>query len=484
LSGSELVADEVDPTNDSPSARDAEGDRGGKRWYGLLAIILLLALLLCCATTTVDLAVTRGPQQARFIARNVGCLQCHTEKIPDFNKTSVHAPFMQRDCTVCHTKHGAQVATTVTQGAGTQISRYRTLVQWLPLKWWFDAWGALSGSTGGSTQAIAGGVVSKSVRSVEGTPSALVLPGDELCWMCHGDMGLLLDDKYTHVPFAKGRCTECHDPHASDYRALLTQAPNKLCFTCHPIGKELNRMQSHPPAKQGWCTDCHNPHASNNKGILVARQRELCFRCHPTVASISNMPTQHQPFKNDNCTGCHEPHGSDNSPLLVKAQPALCYNCHPQIKNQFARSSHHPVGLNLTCGSCHNPHAALYPGLLSGSGNEFCFECHGDKQAVYEASSHTKAECISCHTPHGSENPPMLIAAQPELCLRCHPAAEGANRHPINSKYYDLRAKRGLTCTSSCHNPHGTSFDFMMKSYNWEQDGMCLQCHKTVGIYY
>ncbi len=236
---------------------------------------------------------------------------------------------MQRDCTVCHTKHGAQVTATVTQGASAQISRYRTLVQWLPLKWWFDIWGALGGSAGGSSATTSGGVVSKSVRSVEGSSSSLVLPEDELCWMCHGDMGVLRDDKYTHVPFMKGRCTDCHDPHASDFRALLTQAPNKICFTCHPMGKELNRMQAHPPAKQGWCTDCHNPHASNNKGMLVARQRELCFTCHPSVASMSGMPTQHQPFKNDNCTGCHEPHGSDNTPTPDQATACVVLHVPP-----------------------------------------------------------------------------------------------------------------------------------------------------------
>ncbi len=74
--------------------------------------------------------------------------------------------------------------------------------------------------------------------------------------------------------------------------------------------------------------------------------------------------------------------------------------------------------------------------------------------------------------------------AQPQLCLECHPDAEGSNKHPVRPKYYDLRAHRGLTCTSSCHNPHGTQFDAMVKDYNPDQDGMCLQCHTTVGVYY
>jgi predicted CXXCH cytochrome family protein len=482
LSDSEVVVDDFDPTIDSAS--DGEEGRRGRRSYGLLALVLLLLLLCCCVSATADILVTRGPQQARFIANNLECLQCHTEKIPDLAKNSVHSPFLRRDCTVCHTPHGQQLVAEVTGGVSGQIARYRTVMTWLPLRLWFDVLSRLSGSSSKVAVASGGGVVSKTTRSTENTASTLVMPLDQLCWMCHGDMGALLGDQYAHDPFVKGRCTECHDPHASDYTALLNQAPNKLCFTCHPIGTELNRMEAHPPAKGGWCTDCHSPHASNNRGMLVARQRELCFRCHPTVASVSGLPTQHQPFENDNCTGCHEPHGSDTAPLLKKPQPALCYMCHPQIRNQFAQSSHHPLGLNLTCASCHNPHASEYPKLLSESGNTFCFECHGDKQQLYAGSKHADNECVKCHTPHGSPYPPMLLDRQPELCLKCHPKTDGNNKHPIRPKYYDLHAKKGLTCTSSCHNPHGTTNDFMIKNYNWMQDAMCLQCHKTVGVYY
>jgi len=479
------VADEVDDPTTTETTEGEQQDRRGRRRYGLFALLLLLLLLLCCATTTIDLVVVRGPQQARFIARNLACLQCHTEKIPDFSRQSVHSPFKLKDCTVCHTPHGKQLTVNVTQSPSTQISRYRTLLEWLPLKWWFDAWSAISGSSSTVTQKSGGGIISMSTRSIEESTSMLVMPVEKLCWVCHGDLGKLLNDSFTHVPFEKGRCTECHDPHASDYTKLLTQPPNKLCFTCHPIGTELNRMQAHPPAKAGWCTDCHSPHASNFKGILIARQRELCFSCHPTVASVSRMPVQHQPFKNDNCTGCHEPHGSDTTPLLIKPQPALCYMCHPQIRNDFAKASHHPIGLKLTCASCHDPHAAEYPKLLTANGNEFCLGCHGDKEPMYSDSAHRVNGCVACHTPHGSAFVPMLVQRQPDLCLKCHkPVVVGSNKHPIAPKYFDVHAKKGLTCTSSCHNPHGTQYDHMVKNYSGQQDGMCMQCHKTVGVYY
>ena len=459
-------------------------DRRGRRWYGLLVVILLLLLLLCCAVTSVDLIVTKGPQQARFIARNLTCLQCHTEMIPLYAKSSVHNPFLQRECTVCHTPHGRQVTSIVTQSPGKTIRRYETIVRWLPLRWWFgilEGFG-LGGGSSVTASSSGGTVVSKATKETAAGASHLVSPPDQLCWTCHGDMGLLLGDQYQHLPFSKGQCLGCHDPHASDFRALLSQAPDKLCFTCHPIGEQINRAMAHPPAKNGQCTSCHSPHASQFKGILVASQRDVCFGCHPSVASLVSMPVQHEPFVNDDCTGCHEPHGSDFSPLLDSPQPTLCYRCHPAIQNQFAQASHHPIGVELRCSSCHDPHAAQYKGLITARNNDFCFECHGEKKATYDDSLHKNRLCIQCHTPHGSQYSPMLTKANPDLCLSCHPDFEGQGKHPVRPAFFDIHAKEGLTCTSSCHNPHGSSYQYMIRNFNWSQDGMCLQCHLYVGI--
>jgi predicted CXXCH cytochrome family protein len=193
---------------------------------------------------------------------------------------------------------------------------------------------------------------------------------------------------------------------------------------------------------------------------------------------------QHQPFLADNCTGCHEPHGSDYTPLLVEAQPALCYNCHPAIQNQFAQSSRHPIGVDLQCGSCHNPHAAQYQGLVSAQDNSFCYQCHADAQPLYADSKHSVLLCVKCHTPHGSAYQPILVAENPDLCLTCHPTLEGQNKHPVRQEFFDVHAKKGLTCSSSCHNPHGTNSEFMLRNFNSPQDGQCLQCHKFVGVYF
>jgi len=488
LTDSDVVQDGTDSTNQE------ETDARRRRRYALIAIIVALLLLLCGCATLSEVWFLGGKEQARFVARNVECLQCHTELIPDFNKETVHNPFALKQCTTCHTPHGKEVRVSITRDPKEALKRYKTLVQWLPLRWWLMLWQTSSAATTATSKPA---LTSNTVK-VEGGTSYLITAQDELCWTCHGSMGAKLREAYQHSPFATGRCTNCHDPHASNHRALLTQAVNEICFTCHPIGAEINRAQPHPPAANGWCVDCHDPHASEFRGILVMRQRDLCFSCHPTVAGLSGMPVQHVPFVNDNCTGCHQPHGSDHTPLLNAPQPDICYDCHPAIENQFGQPSHHPVGVLLQCNTCHDPHAAQYSGLLNArNNNDFCYECHAQIRVTFDDSNHDGQLCVACHTPHGSAFRPLLVKRNPEVCFQCHPQSSFdeatktvfRNKHPVRPNHYDVNNESPLTCTSSCHNPHGTDKAHMLRYFASPYDGACLMCHAVtpgarVGIDY
>lgn len=478
----------VDDTEHIVNSGEGDDKRSSKRW---LLLVLLLLLLLCSVTTIVDTWVSRGPDQARFVVRNLECLQCHTDMIPEMSKASVHSPFLMKECTVCHTPHGQEIQRTILAGPSRTWQRVRTLFEWLPLKWVLSAYDSVAGVKSSDS---GGRIISTTTEKVKGSNSNLVAPADELCWICHGNLSPLLSMSYEHNPFEQGYCTACHDPHASDFRALLNQDERDLCVTCHPVATEMSRKQVHPPFEGRFCTNCHNPHASEWKGILVARQRDLCFTCHPTVAPLSLKPVQHNPFEYDNCTGCHEPHGSNYTPLLIKEQPALCYICHDKIRQDFRKPSHHPVGtVKLNCADCHNPHAADYKALLIAKDNKLCFTCHKTypQQAAFNASAHysNKVLCIDCHTPHGSKYPPMLLDSNPDLCLGCHESYDATNSHPVRPVYYDVNAKKGLTCTSTCHDPHGTKNNYMLRIYNFPQDGNCLACHAvakggSVGIDY
>ncbi|MBE0416953.1 MAG: hypothetical protein IBX63_04235 [Coriobacteriia bacterium] len=449
-----------------------------RRWPLVVALVLLL-LLLCSVVTVVSTYVGRGPEQVRAVVRNIECLQCHSELIPQMRFASVHNPFELESCTVCHTPHGREIERTVWAETTQVFKRIRTLLRWLPITWLFSI-------TQEEIDGVSGVVISREVlKDVEG-PSELVAPLEELCWTCHGDIGFQLSLEHQHSPFSNGSCVNCHNPHASEYRGLLAMSPRILCVSCHgSLGAEMAREQQHQPVGNFLCTSCHHPHASDWSGILTMRQRDLCFSCHPSVAWLSNKAVQHQPFEYDNCTGCHEPHGSDFQPLLIDAEPTVCYDCHPDIAGDFRQVSIHPVySRMLDCSGCHNPHAADYEALLAAQNNDICYQCHAPGiRASYQRSSHNGLLCVRCHTPHGSAWKPILREANPDICLRCHSWVESHdNQHPVRPQYYDIRADAPLTCTSTCHGPHGTEFSMMVRFYPWPLDGRCLQCHSTVGI--
>jgi predicted CXXCH cytochrome family protein len=477
------------------SAIDAGPDGGeetgttNRRGRGVFAAVLVLLLLLCAITTITQSYLSRGDDEVvRGVLRNLECLQCHTELIPDFSRTAVHQPFMLERCTTCHTPHGEIRTETVLKGLEMAWNRVRTLVEWLPLKLVLDVFDTPDGRAPGEVDPDR--VVSETTTEIKDAESELVMPANELCWMCHGNMGPLRAEPYTHAPFMNGYCVDCHDPHASDFAGMLTQDVRDLCVTCHKVGPEMARDQVHPSFAARVCLDCHNPHASSYRGILVDSQRSLCFTCHPSVARLSRMGVQHQPFLYDNCTGCHEPHGSNYLPLLIKNQPALCYDCHGEIKNDFLKVSHHPVGtISLNCSSCHDPHATNYVGLLYSEGNDICYDCHSVPiQASYDLSAHRSTPCWRCHTPHGSDWGPLLKGPQPEVCFPCHAKVDfdditggnDRNKHPVRPVFYDVNAKSALSCTSSCHNPHGSQFYFMLRHYQFPFDGNCLICHGVV----
>lgn len=488
----DVVTGDIDSIEDI--SEEGDGKRRSKR---SLLLVLLLLLLLCAVTTVVDVWVNRGPDQARFITRNLECLQCHTELIPEMSNASVHNPFLLKGCTTCHTPHGSEVERSTYAGVSRTWQRVRTVVEWLPLKWVFDVYDSVAGVTDSDN---GGELISSATEQVKGQESQLVAPLDEICWICHGSMGAKRMDAYPHAPFFGGHCTNCHDPHSSDFRVLLVQDERDLCVTCHPVAAEMARDQLHPPYEGRFCTNCHDPHASEWRGILVTNQRELCFTCHPSVAPFSLMPVQHQPFEYDNCTGCHEPHGSDFRPLLIRDTPPLCYSCHPEIETDFLRPSHHPVDtIDLECEDCHNPHGANYSALLFARNNDLCYGCHQvyPRPATYQASAHDDANvlCIDCHTPHGSNFAPILQERNPDLCIDCHPAYDEStptqhrNNHPVRPVHYDVNAGKPLTCSSSCHDPHGTVHTSMLRYYDHPKDGVCLICHgvitgNTVGVDY
>lgn len=314
----------------------------------------------------------------------------------------------------------------------------------------------------------------------------LVASQRDLCFACHPDVAGDSLDSVQHEPFEGDSCTSCHEPHGSDYQPLLVAETPGLCYDCHTaIEPRLQRTSHHPVGTQIDCTSCHSPHASNQSGLLVLSERQLCLGCHSDIDELAVLSVQHSPFQDEPCTSCHTPHGSDYTPLLRNPTPNLCYGCHPELGVAMQRASHHPD----TCTKCHRVHASSYEKLLvAESGNGFCYRCHASVAVHYVQSKHNVVDCLQCHRPHGSRFGALRRHAPTALCSSCHPAedhvrfvGDGNIAHRGTPHFYDVNAAKPLTCTSSCHNPHGTQFQYMTRIFEWRQDGLCLQCHTYVG---
>jgi predicted CXXCH cytochrome family protein len=156
-----------------------------------------------------------------------------------------------------------------------------------------------------------------------------------------------------------------------------------------------------------------------------------CIDCHnskspiPTPFSSSDKYI-HYPIKIKKCTACHK--DSESSAEMISE--TLCFNCHDVQKFQGKPFRHPGSGGGIYCLSCHNQHSSNFEFLLKGDPIEFCQSCH-----IY-----TKKFCL----------------------------------HPVGGEIKDQLKNRILTCTSSCHNVHGSDFPTLMFESNREN---CIKCH-------
>ena len=168
-----------------------------------------------------------------------------------------------------------------------------------------------------------------------------------LCYQCHERFDRKADDSpvaFVHGPVGFGDCLTCHDPHVAKSKFGLKAKGNALCLACHD-NKAQNAegkpfRYKHAPVEEGKCTSCHNPHASPNSQQLVRPGNDICTVCHDEFHQFHRKVVEENaltkvprwfpraPDGTMRCFGCHDAHGSDEEHMFIKKGSEFCRLCH------------------------------------------------------------------------------------------------------------------------------------------------------------
>ncbi len=241
--------------------------------------------------------------------------------------------------------------------------------------------------------------------------------------------------------------------------------------------------------------------ADNEPATYVGSQ--ACVRCHrdqfgPFSQTLHGDIFLKNPRTDQEKLGCETCHGpgskhvktketdsgepgdiisfSKDSPRSVEDRNAICLSCHEKgDRTYWSGSTHETQG--LACTNCHQimEKVSVKNQMVKSTEVEVCFQCHKDRRAQFERPSHHPLRegdmtCSSCHNPHGSATDSLLRGASiNETCYKCHADKRG----PFLWEHEPVRE----SCLN-CHEPHGTVNEYLLKV---QRPRLCQQCHMGVG---
>ena len=289
----------------------------------------------------------------------------------------------------------------------------------------------------------------------KGTNQYVVSPGEQELTIRYQPMRTLLqldpDNPGAYLfhrnDIIPASCNGCHTEKLPPDSGLNVQQLSKnsdfspVCYSCH---KKLTSGDKwlHGPAAAVACMTCHRSDKGKRKvSTLVGRVDEACFTCHINKRKWTENAFVHGPAATGDCTVCHDPHGAD-FPYMLWADPKMdiCIACHTDkksIKKKQKNFVEHGIIEGNGCSACHSPHASDYRFQLAGSINEVCVSCHIRMRGVEEG----------------------------------HPVGN----HPISDVDDPRRKGRELSC-SSCHNPHGANYKYLLIG-SLLGGHVCSKCH-------
>jgi len=238
--------------------------------------------------------------------------------------------------------------------------------------------------------------------------------------------------------------------------------------------------------------------AADAEATFVGAQ--VCMGCHATHAASFNQTVMGRVFRNPRNAqergGCETCHGAgslhvkagggrgvggiisfrkDDTSRPVEDNNAICLACHDKGDRLYWQGSTHE-SRQVACTNCHTVmrNVSVRSQLKTVNELDTCVQCHKNKRAEISRSGHMplregKMTCTSCHNPHGSPTESLLKEASiNDTCYKCHAEKRG----PFLFEHAPVRE----SCVN-CHDPHGSTNDFMLKI---SRPRLCQQCHGTL----
>jgi len=276
------------------------------------------------------------------------------------------------------------------------------------------------------------------------------------------------------------KCTGCHDEadEPTGAATMLELNPSVLA-----IGK--TRHGTTADSRTPTCIDCHGEsldhraHKGSGKPPAVDRsfrkksttsaeaRSDACLTCHQKDSKRSHWAGSTHQTRDVACNACHQVHAAKDKVRGKLTQAEVCFTCHKEQRAQYQRPSRHPIlEGKVICSDCHNVHGSIGPKLVKrDTTNETCYTCHMEKRGPFvRPHEPVNEDCGLCHNPHGTTAEFLLKQRPPFLCNECHsphgqnmPQLVGAAAAPTTSGKTGVNYTQGRGC-ANCHTQvHGSN---------------------------
>ena len=322
------------------------------------------------------------------------CAGCHGDVVDGATAETGHAPAGE-DCTTCHQPHSAAYPTLLTD-APEALCQMCHDVEDAELR-----------------QAHLGADLS----TLECTS----------CHTPHGTGNPKLLARHLH-PVVLDGCATCHIDSASE---LLEDGESALCLACHDdVGATAEAAAvPHDALELIRCADCHNPHASPQRKLVSQPAGGECLFCHDEQGP-SEEETIHGAVTLIGCEACHEPHGGSLPKLLREEGDALCMGCHANVRIRPEKESDRALLAGRFEVSLSEAEAIARV-LLSADGTRGHPIPNHPVTGTITADPHRRSpvnfegelSCLTCHDPHRGKTQLLRwdAASVEASCLECHP---------------------------------------------------------------